>query len=191
MTDPRIVPTRTKARKRALDILFEADLRQTDPAETLADHVARAEPPVRPFTIALVEGVRAHWTEIDELVASCLRSGWTMERMPRVDRVLARLATFELLHTDTEPEVAVNDAVTLASQLSTDDSPAFVNGVLGAVLDKVRAARPASADAIADPAPDATTDATADPATDATTDGVAEPETDDLADAGVPARDAQ
>lgn len=153
MTDPghRIIPTRTKARKRALDLLFEADLREVDPAETLADHVGRAEPPVRPFTIQLVEGVREHRAEIDALISSCLREGWSLGRMPRVDRSLARIATFELLHTDTEPAAAVNEAVTLSREYSTDESPAFLNGVLGAVLARVRAARPASADLVAPP----------------------------------------
>lgn len=141
MSDPRVIPTRTKARKRALDILFEADLRGLDPAETLADRIALGEPPVRPFTITLVEGVREHLGEIDALIASSLREGWSLRRMPHVDRALARVATFELLYGDTEPQVAVAEAVTLGRQLSTDQSPAFLNGVLGTILTRVGAMR--------------------------------------------------
>lgn len=144
MTEPGLNPQRTKARKRALDILFEADLRGVDPAETLADRIALAEPPVRPFTIELVEGVVGRLGEVDDLITSVLRPGWSVARMPRVDRCLARLGTYELLHGDTEPQVAVAEAVTLGRQLSTDDSPAFLNGVLGAILDRVLAARAAT-----------------------------------------------
>ena len=144
MTDPRITPQRTKARKRALDILFEADVRDADPGVILADRLALGEPPIRPFTITLVNGVREHLAEIDAVVGAQLREGWTLARMPRVDRALARIAAFEVLYTDTEPQAAVGEAVTLAGQLSTDDSPGFLNGVLGALLDKRRAARAAS-----------------------------------------------
>lgn len=124
---------RTKARKRALDILFEADLRQSDPLAVLAAHVELNEPPVRPFTSELVEGVVAHLAAIDQLIAESLTSGWTLERMPRVDRNLARLAAYEIHHTDVAPEVAVAESVSLAQELSTDESAAFLNGVLRAV----------------------------------------------------------
>ena len=134
------VPTRTKARKRALDILFEADLRDLSAAAVLAAHTEQAEPPIREFTAALVNGVIAHQAEIDALVGAHLPSGWTLNRMPRVDRNLARLTTFEMLHTDTDQAVALAECVLLATELSTDESPALLNGVLAAVL---REARPA------------------------------------------------
>lgn len=165
MTDPRITPNRTKARKRALDILYEADLRGLDPAQTLADRIAIGEPPVRPFTIAIVEGVRANRAEVDALISGALRTGWSIERMPRVDRTLARIATYELLQGDTEPQVAVSEAVTLGQQLSTEESPAFLNGVLGTILARVTARGPlvdaAEPDAAEpdDAAPTATPDA--------------------------------
>ncbi|MGC3956228.1 MAG: transcription antitermination factor NusB [Propionicimonas sp.] len=124
---------RSKARKRALDILFEADLRQTDPLAVLAAHVELGEPPVRPFTSELVEGVVANLAGIDQLIAGSLASGWTLDRMPRVDRNLARLATYEIVHTEVAPEVAVAESVALAQELSTDESATFLNGVLRAV----------------------------------------------------------
>lgn len=126
--------TRTKARKRALDILFEADLRALPATEVLAAHREQNEPPVRDFTAELVEGVAAHGDDIDTRIAAALTGGWTLERMPRVDRNLARLAVYEALHTDTPTDVVLSEAVSLCEQLSTDESPAFLNGVLGTVL---------------------------------------------------------
>ncbi len=137
--DGRGPGTRSKARKRALDILFEADLRQRDPLETLADHVARDEPPIRPFTAELVEGFERHRGFVDSVLADCLISGWTVDRMPRVDRNLARIAIYELWFGDVEGEIAVDEAVSLASALSTDDSPKFLNGLLGRALERRRA----------------------------------------------------
>ena len=102
--------SRTKARKRALDILFEADLRQADPLAVLA--------------------------ALDRLIAAHLSAGWTLQRMPRVDRNLARIAAYELVHTDVSPQVAVAEGVALAQELSTDDSATFLNGVLRAVADR-------------------------------------------------------
>jgi N utilization substance protein B len=129
----RRAPSRTKARKRALDILFEADLRELPALEVLAAHTEEADPAVRPFTAELVEGVTAHCAELDEVIGAHLPYGWTLDRMPRVDRNLARLATFEMLHSETDPAVAIAECVLLATELSTDDSPALLNGVLGAV----------------------------------------------------------
>ncbi len=125
---------RTKARKRALDILFEADLRQLPVAEVLAARTAEADPPVRPFTAELVTGVEAHRGELDAILADLLQAGWTLDRMPRVDRNLARLASFEVLHTDIDPSIALSECVALATDLSTDSSPAFLNGLLASVL---------------------------------------------------------
>ncbi len=149
MSRPQQTPTRTKGRKRALDILFEADLLDTDPAESLAGHVSRAQPPVREFTIQLVEGVAAERQTIDNLIRRCLPPDWELERMPRVDRNLVRLAIYEIWWTDTPAEVAVDEAVTLTAQLSTDESPAFVNGLLGKVLQYHRAEREAADAALA------------------------------------------
>ena len=129
----RRLSTRTKARKRALDILFEADLRGLPAAEVLAAHTAAADPPVRPFTTELVEGVVANGAELDGLIAAQLPAGWSLERMPRVDRNLARLAAFELTRTSIDPAVALAECVVLAAELSTDESPAFLNGVLGSL----------------------------------------------------------
>lgn len=134
------VPTRTKARKRALDILFEADLRDLPVHEVLAAATEQAEPPVREYTTDLVLGVVEYQPEIDAQIAAHLPSGWTLDRMPRVDRNLARLATFEALHTETDPAVALAECVLLATELSTDESPALLNGVLAAIL---RASKPA------------------------------------------------
>lgn len=130
----RRVGTRTKARKRALDILFEADLRETDPLEALADHVGRGEPPVRDFTTRLVQGVERRIDDIDDLLVQSLTGGWTLDRMPRVDRSLARIAVYEMLDGDVPAQVAIDEAVSLARELSTDESPDFLNGALGAVL---------------------------------------------------------
>jgi len=125
---------RGKARKRALDVLYESELRGQDPLATLAERVAAGDPPVREYTVRLVEGVAEHQARIDELLAT-YSVGWPLERMPAVDRNLLRVGVFELLWAEDVPDaVAVNEAVELARQLSTDDSPAFVNGLLGRLL---------------------------------------------------------
>ena len=124
---------RTKARKRALDVLFECDLRGSDPVETLAQRLVAAEPPVPEYTVELVQGVADHRQQIDELIAQHA-TGWTLDRMPAVDRNLMRIAAFELLWVDDVPDaVALSEAVNLATDLSTGDSPSFVNGVLAAI----------------------------------------------------------
>lgn len=137
--------TRSKARKRALDILFEADLRGEDAVATLSERVAQGEPPVRAFTSDLVEGVSAERSEIDAVIERCLTGGWTLERMPRVDRNLARIAIYEMWFTDLAPEIAVNEAVDLSAALSTDDSPDFLNGLLGQALRSLRDTYPEAA----------------------------------------------
>jgi N utilization substance protein B len=128
------VAARSKARKRALDVLYEADVRGVDALRTLADRVALAEPPVNDYTIELVEGVQAHRDRIDEILAD-YAEGWAVERMPDVDRAILRLGVFELLWRDDVPDpVAIDEAVELAKSLSTDESPRFVNGVLARVV---------------------------------------------------------
>lgn len=131
---PRPSSTRSKARKRALDILFEAELRGTDPLQTLAERQADAAPPVRDYTATLVEGVATHAEAIDGRIAAGLKPGWTLPRLPRVDRTALRIATFELDHTELPSAVVVSEAVHLVADLSTDDSPAFVQGVLGGLV---------------------------------------------------------
>jgi N utilization substance protein B len=128
------VTARSKARKRALDILFEADQRGVDPLETLSAWVQRADPPVQPYSRRLVEGVVEHRSAIDDRLTSSAR-GWSLDRMPSVDRTTLRLAAYELLYCDDVPDaVVIDEAVELAKSLSTDDSPAFVNGVLARLL---------------------------------------------------------
>ena len=132
------MPARRKARKRALDVLYEADLRSESITKVLAETIARMEGP-RPgyldYAIELVEGVVAHLDRIDELIAS-YAEGWTLARMPAVDRNLARIAVFELLYQDDiDSLVAISEAVELAGQISTDDSPRFLGGVLGRIAE--------------------------------------------------------
>ncbi len=126
---------RSKARKRAVDVLYEADLRSSDPLAVLQDRIAEGQPPVAEHTVRLVEGVAEHSARIDELIDTHAR-GWSLDRLPDVDRAILRMATFELLWADDVPDpVVIDEAVELARSLSTDDSPSFVNGVLGAILD--------------------------------------------------------
>lgn len=128
---------RHKARKRALDALFESDLRGTDALTVVAESRGRraeaGEPDLPEYAVSLVEGVVAHRDRIDEVLAT-YSLGWTLDRMPAVDRNLLRIATYELLWGDVPPAVAIDEAVDLSRELSTDDSPAFVNGVLGRIL---------------------------------------------------------
>jgi transcription antitermination protein NusB len=124
---------RSKARKRALDILFESELRGLAPGSTLQERREAGSPPVAPYTVELVEGVMAHADDIDEMIAAHA-DGWTLQRMPAVDRNILRLAVYELAHSPSVPRpVVLSEAVTMAGELSTDDSASFVNGVLSAV----------------------------------------------------------
>jgi len=128
------VSARSKARKRALDVLYESELRDVDPVTTLADRIKFAEPPVNEYTIELVEGVQDHRARIDAILAE-YAEGWTVDRMPDVDRAVLRLGVYELLwRSDVPDAVAIDEAVELAKTLSTDESPRFVNGVLGRVV---------------------------------------------------------
>ena len=127
---------RSKARKRAVDILYEAELSGRDRIDLLRERVAdTATPPVNDHCVRLVEGVAEKSARIDELIERHAR-GWSLERLPDVDRAILRMAVYELLWVDDVPDaVVLDEAVSLAKTLSTDDSPAYVNGVLGAVLD--------------------------------------------------------
>jgi N utilization substance protein B len=134
---------RSKARKRAVDVLYEADQRGIDPVTLISERVGSTDvPPVNDYTIALVEGVTAHRARIDDLISEHAE-GWTLQRMPAVDRAVLRIGLYELLWaTDVPDAVAIDEAVELAKGLSTDDSPRFVNGVLGriaVIADQLRA----------------------------------------------------
>lgn len=130
---------RTKARKRALDLLFEAEQRGVNLGDLLRDRLAApvTEAPLAQYTADLVEGVVAHWSDINELLGT-YSQGWSLERMPAVDRAVLRLGAFEVLYAADVPDaVAISEWVGLATELSTDESPRFVNGLL-ARLSEVR-----------------------------------------------------
>ncbi len=131
---------RSKARKRALDILFASELRSEDPVVALERAIAAGEGPTNDYTTVLVRGVVEHRERIDEVLTTYSK-GWTLTRMPAVDRNVLRIGVYELLWGDTDVPhtVAVSEALHLVQDLSTDESPAFVNGLLGSVL-KDRAA---------------------------------------------------
>jgi len=126
---------RTKARKRALDVLFAADARATDPEAIMAERATSPDAvPMGEYAEQIVRGVREHILRIDDLIAEHAE-GWTIDRMPAVDRAILRIATYELAYCDdVPPAVAVDEAVELAKSLSTDNSPRFVNGVLGQLV---------------------------------------------------------
>ncbi|MDP3968348.1 MAG: transcription antitermination factor NusB [Nocardioides sp.] len=125
---------RSKARKRALDALYAADLRVEDAAEALDRAIEAGEGPTNDYTVQLVRGVVEHRTRIDEVLATYAQ-GWTLARMPAVDRNALRLGVYEVLWVDDVPDaVAVTEAVDLVRDLSTDESPSFVNGLLGTVV---------------------------------------------------------
>jgi N utilization substance protein B len=125
---------RSKARKRALDVLFECELRGLPLGETLDDRVLAGDPPVNEYTVSLIRGIAEHQVRIDDLL-STYAQGWTIDRMPAVDRNVLRIGVFEILYVGDVPDaVAVSEAMNLVRDLSTDESPSFVNGVLGNIL---------------------------------------------------------
>jgi transcription antitermination protein NusB len=129
------VAARSKARKRALDILFEAEIRGEPVLDLLAIRAEEASPPVPAYAAELVRGVHEHAQQIDQLLATYAQ-GWTLDRMPAVDRNILRIGAQELLWNDDVPDaVAISEAVALAGELSTDDSSAFVNGLLARLLE--------------------------------------------------------
>jgi len=124
---------RSKARKRALDILFEAELRGLPTLELLSERQSLGDVPVQPYAAELVRGVATNRARIDELISWNLVD-WTLERMPAVDRNILRIGVYELLWAQDVPDaVAISEAVALAQDLSTDNSPSFVNGVLARI----------------------------------------------------------
>jgi N utilization substance protein B len=125
---------RSKARKRALDILYEADMRELAPLDVLATQTNRrateGEPELNSYVTELVEGVIANQERIDELL-STYSMGWSLARMPAVDRSILRLSAYEVIYRDDIPDtVAISEAVALAQDLSTEESSSFVNGLL-------------------------------------------------------------
>ncbi|WP_278264228.1 transcription antitermination factor NusB [Nocardia sp. AG03] len=141
---------RHKARRRAVDLLFEAEARDVDVSDLLAERAELATrdqsvAPVHAYTGTLVEGVADDLDRVDGTIESYLQD-WTLSRLPAVDRAILRIAVWELFHaTDVPPVVAVDEAVELAKELSTDDSPSFVNGVLGQVVQVAPQVRAAAA----------------------------------------------
>ena len=123
---------RTKARKRALDLLFEAEQRRVDPVTLLDERVAVpvTPAPLPEYTAQLVRGVVAHLGQIDDALTTYAKD-WPLDRMPAVDRNLLRVSAFELLFNDEVPDkVAIAEGVALATELSTEESPKFVGGLL-------------------------------------------------------------
>jgi N utilization substance protein B len=125
------VSARGKARNRALEVLFEAEQRSASAFEVLKARREMTDLVVNPYTVDIVEGVVAMQATIDEFLQTYAQ-GWTLERMPAVDRIILRIGAWELLYNDDVPDgVAVSEAVALAKVMSTDESPAFINGLLG------------------------------------------------------------
>jgi N utilization substance protein B len=125
------VSARGKARSRALDVLFEAEQRSVSAFDVLRARREKTDQVVNPYTLEIVEGVVSQQAAIDEFLET-YSQGWTLERMPSVDRIILRIGTWELLYNDDVPDgVAVSEAVALAKTLSTDESPQFINGLLG------------------------------------------------------------
>ncbi|WP_346845379.1 transcription antitermination factor NusB [uncultured Rothia sp.] len=130
--------SRTKARLRALEVLFEADQRDDDIIDVLIRRRMHTSAQISPYSEEMVRGVRDHDEEIREYIETYSQV-WTMERMPSVDRVALRLGAWELLFNDDVPDaVAISEATGLVKTLSTDDSPKFVNGL----LDRLRQVKP-------------------------------------------------
>ncbi|WP_297082221.1 transcription antitermination factor NusB [uncultured Demequina sp.] len=135
---------RTKARKRALDVLFEAEQRGENVLTVLDRRLVDSgrEAPLPPYATQIVRGVVSRWSELDAIVADA-STEWPLKRMPAVDRNLLRIGAWELLcNDDVSVAVAIDEAVELARDLSTDDSPRFINGVLGRVARDAPALRP-------------------------------------------------
>jgi N utilization substance protein B len=129
------VAARTKARKRALELLFEAEQRGVNVGTLLEERIAAptTQHPLPEYAVELVRGVLEHWGEINETLTT-YSQGWSLERMAAVDRAALRLGTWEIVWNDQVPDgVAISEAVALVRDMSTDDSPRFVNGLLARV----------------------------------------------------------
>lgn len=128
---------RSKARKQSLDILYESDIRGTQPLDILSSRdVSEDGPdarPIREYTRELIAGVSENRRKIDELIATYAQ-GWDMDRLPAVDRNIMRLALFEILWSDgLDDAIAIDEALALAKELSTDESAGYIHGVLGRI----------------------------------------------------------
>jgi transcription antitermination protein NusB len=125
------VSARGKARSRALEVLFEAEQRSVSAFDALTARREKTDLVINPYTVEIVEGVVSMQATIDEFLETYAQ-GWTLERMPSVDLIILRIGAWELLYNDEVPDgVAVSEAVALAKTMSTDESPAFINGLLG------------------------------------------------------------
>lgn len=125
---------RSKARKRALDVLYEADIRQQPRLSVLDDHEELTDGTLNPLVRELVEGVDAQSERIDELL-STYAQGWSVERMPPVDRNILRLAVWEVLWGATPDAVVISEAVGMAAELSTEESGPYINGLLSRIVE--------------------------------------------------------
>ena len=128
---------RSKARKQTLDLLYESDIRSSDLLELLAARdIVEEGPdarPIRDYTKSLIEGIYAHKRKIDELIATYAQ-GWDMDRLPAVDRNILRLGIYEILWMEElDDSIVIDEALTLAKDLSTDDSAGYIHGVLGRI----------------------------------------------------------
>jgi N utilization substance protein B len=129
------VAARSKARKRALDVLFEADQRGTNAAALLEERLRESgrETALPEYSQQILRGVVEHWLDVNAKIAGAAED-WTLDRMPAVDRAILRIAVWEIVHNpDVAAAVAIDEAIELAVDLSTDESPRFINGVLGRV----------------------------------------------------------
>ena len=125
--------TRSKSRKAALDLLYEADIRGRVAVDLLSSRMSGEEVYIREYTAQLLEGVASARKKIDELI-TLHAQGWDMDRMPAVDRNILRIAIYELLwSTEIPDKVAISEALELAKTLSTDDSVSYINGVLATI----------------------------------------------------------
>jgi transcription antitermination protein NusB len=125
---------RSKARKRALDLIFAAEARGKVAGDLLDEQITAGDIPANEYTVTLVRGVTANRPRLDELITT-YSQGWTLTRMPAVDRNVLRLAVFEILYVEDVPDaVAISEALTLVRDLSTDESPTFVHGLLGNIV---------------------------------------------------------
>ena len=127
--------SRSKARKAALDLLYESDIRKASVADLLFKRITEMDYEAREFTKELISGIDSNRRKIDELIATYAQ-GWDMDRMPVLDRNILRLAIFELLWSKTVPEaVAISEALELATSFSTEESSKYINGILSKVLE--------------------------------------------------------
>jgi len=129
------VSARSKARKAALDLLYESDIRKGSASDLLSKRITELDFVVRDFTKELVDGVELHRRKIDELITT-YSQGWDMDRMPVIDRNILRLAMYEVLWSSNVPQaVAIDEALELAQTLSTDESSKYINGVLSKIVE--------------------------------------------------------